>query len=212
LGHEDVCETLDAIGHIPLPPYIDRPDAAVDRELYQTVFARTPGAVASPTAGLHFDEALLDRIQAKGVEILFVTLHTSYATFQPVACESIADHRMFAERYEITSQTARSIQKAKSEGRRIVACGTTVVRALESAARQSGGRLEGLRGETRLFIYPPYDFQVADSMITNFHMPRTTLLMLVSAFMGLDAVKRVYEEAIRERYRFYSYGDAMLVV
>lgn len=202
---------LNQIGHIPLPPYIDRPDEAIDRELYQTVFAEVEGAVASPTAGLHFDEPLLGRLREKGVEICFVTLHVSYGTFQPVEGEDLSRHEMYEEEFEVTGEAACQIRRALEEKKRIVACGTTVVRLLETAGRGDTG-IPPMKGKTRLFIYPPFEFQVVDAMITNFHLPRSTLLMLVSAFAGPDLVRKAYEEAIRERYRFYSYGDAMLIL
>ncbi len=228
---ENMETVLDRIGHIPLPPYIDRPDQPMDRELYQTVFAKKPGAVASPTAGLHFDKTLLEDIRKKGVEIVFITLHVSYGTFQPVAAENLKDHKMHEEYYEISREAAERISFAKLEGRRIIACGTTVVRTLESAYAYgtSSGRersfLLGLKenlsrngtgtrplgGLTNLFIYPPYQFKIVDTMITNFHLPRTTLLMLTSAFAGHELLMRAYEGAIKNRYRFFSYGDAMLI-
>ncbi len=210
------------IGHIPLPPYIDRPDSPIDRKMYQTVFAEKEGAVASPTAGLHFDEKLLDKIRAKGIEIAFVTLHVSYGTFQPIAVENLAEHKMFEERFEITAETAGQINRALSEKRRIIACGTTVVRVLESACRgavpapgtQGGGTLplQPMKGRTRLFIYPPYEFKIVQGLITNFHLPKSSLLLLVSAFLGRQKLLNAYDEAIREGYRFYSYGDAMVIL
>lgn len=206
-------EILEKIGRIPLPPYIDREDTPIDRELYQTVFAKRPGAIASPTAGLHFDEELLDRLRAKGVEILFVTLHVSYGTFQPVTSDDLAEHEMYEEEFMVPEETAEPLNFAKTDGRSITACGTTVVRTLESAATDSlPSEVEAKQGTTKLFIYPPYEFKIADRMITNFHLPRTTLLMLTSAFAGHDFLMRAYREAIRKHYRFYSYGDAMLIM
>ena len=205
-------EKLALIGRTPLPPYIDRPVEAIDRELYQTVFAEKEGAVASPTAGLHFDEELLDLLRAKGVEICFVTLHVSYGTFQPVQVEDFSKHRMYEEEYEISEKAARQIAEAKRERRRIVACGTTVVRTLETVGATHASPLRPQKGTTRIFIHPPFKFQIADAMITNFHIPRSTLLMLVSAFAGRDFIFRAYEEAIRSGYRFYSYGDAMIIL
>lgn len=198
-------EILRKIGHVPLPPYIRRPDEPADRTAYQTVFAEKEGAVAAPTAGLHFEQALLEALTRQGVEIVFVTLYVGYGTFQPVLTEELEKHAMFPETYEITSEAAERIRKAKAEGRRVIACGTTVVRTLESFVCAG-------QGTTRLFIYPPYEFKIVDALITNFHVPKSTLLMLVSAFAGLDFVKEAYEEAVRERYRFFSYGDAMLIV
>jgi S-adenosylmethionine:tRNA ribosyltransferase-isomerase len=202
---------LDRLGHIPLPPYIHRPDTPEDRERYQTVFARQPGAVAAPTAGLHFTAELLEEIAAAGVEIARVTLHVGIGTFKPVSAERIEEHRMESERYEIGEETAGAIRRARAAGRRIVAVGTTVVRTLESAAQAGGGEVRAGGGATKLFITPGYSFQAVDVLLTNFHLPRSTLLMLVSAFAGRERVLDAYEEAIREGYRFYSYGDAMLV-
>jgi S-adenosylmethionine:tRNA ribosyltransferase-isomerase len=201
---------LDRLGHIPLPPYIHRPDTAEDRERYQTVYALRPGAVAAPTAGLHFTEGLLREIEGAGVEIARVTLHVGIGTFKPVDAERIEEHRMERERYEIGEETAGAVRRAREAGRRIVAVGTTVVRTLEGAARAGGGEVRAGSGSTDLFITPGFPFQVVDALLTNFHLPRSTLLMLVSAFAGRERVMAAYEEAIREGYRFYSYGDAML--
>lgn len=210
---EKVESLLNRIGRIPLPPYIDREDSVIDRELYQTVFAAKPGAVASPTAGLHFDEDLLRSLKAKGVEMVYVTLHVSYGTFQPVQSEDLAQHQMYVEYYEVSDEAAEQINLAKMKGRSIVACGTTVVRALESAATESvPPEVRATRGETSLFIYPPYQFRIPDRLITNFHLPKSTLLMLTSAFAGHDLLMRAYREAIAKKYRFYSYGDAMLIL
>jgi S-adenosylmethionine:tRNA ribosyltransferase-isomerase len=202
---------LDRLGHIPLPPYIHRPDTAEDRERYQTVFARQPGAVAAPTAGLHFTARLLEEIAAASVEIARITLHVGIGTFKPVSAERIEEHRMESERYEIGEETAGAIQRARAAGRRVVAVGTTVVRTLESAAQAGEGEVRAGSNATKLFITPGFRFQVVDALLTNFHLPRSTLLMLVSAFAGRERVLAAYEEAIREGYRFYSYGDAMLV-
>jgi S-adenosylmethionine:tRNA ribosyltransferase-isomerase len=196
---------LDRLGHIPLPPYIHRPDEASDRDRYQTVFARTPGAIAAPTAGLHFSEGLLEEIAAAGIGIARVTLHVGIGTFKPVSAERVEDHRMDRERYEVGEETAEAIRRTRESGGRIVAVGTTVVRTLESSAGAAGS------GSTELFITPGFRFRVVDVLLTNFHLPRSTLLMLVSAFAGRERVLAAYEEAIREGYRFYSYGDAMLV-
>ena len=212
---EDLSERLDSLGHIPLPPYIDRPDTDMDRELYQTVFAKNKGAVASPTAGLHFDERLLGALREKGVEILFITLHVGYGTFQPVAVDEIKDHHMHAEEYEITNEAASRLTQALDQGRRITVCGTTAVRALEPRARKtSEGKIliDAGRGETDLFISPPHEFLATHRLITNFHLPRTTLLMMVSALTGREVLFRAYAEAVKERYRFYSYGDAMFIL
>jgi S-adenosylmethionine:tRNA ribosyltransferase-isomerase len=214
---EPVEPHLDRLGHVPLPPYIHRPDTAEDRERYQTVFARSPGAIAAPTAGLHFSEALLREIAAAGIETARVTLHVGLGTFKPVAVERIAEHRMESERYEIGEEAAAAIRNARREGRRIVAVGTTVVRTLESAAlaaADDGGEVRAGSAATTLFITPGFRFRAVDVLLTNFHLPRSTLLMLVSAFAGRAGRERVlaaYREAVREGYRFYSYGDAMLV-
>lgn len=205
---EPVEPHLERLGHVPLPPYIRRPDEASDRERYQTVFARNPGAVAAPTAGLHFSAELLEAIAAAGIGIARVTLHVGIGTFKPVAAEQVEDHRMDRERYEVGEETAEAIRRARAEGRRVVAVGTTVVRTLESAAQEGEIRAGG--GSTELFITPGYRFRVVDVLLTNFHLPRSTLLMLVSAFAGRERVLAAYGEAIREGYRFYSYGDAML--
>ena len=201
---EPVEPHLERLGHIPLPPYIHRPDTPADRERYQTVYARTPGAIAAPTAGLHFTKDLLEEIQAAGVGIARVTLHVGIGTFKPVSAERIEEHRMDRERYEIGEEAAEAIRRAD----RVVAVGTTVVRTLESAAVGTGEVRAG-SGSTELFITPGFRFQVVDALLTNFHLPRSTLLMLVSAFAGRERVLAAYEEAVREGYRFYSYGDAM---
>ncbi|HVS00936.1 MAG TPA: tRNA preQ1(34) S-adenosylmethionine ribosyltransferase-isomerase QueA [Thermoanaerobaculia bacterium] len=203
---------LDRLGHIPLPPYIQRPDAAEDRERYQTVFARSPGAIAAPTAGLHFSEELLREIAAAGIETATVTLHVGIGTFKPVAAEEVEEHRMDSERYEVPEATAEALRRVRARGGRVVAVGTTVVRTLEGAALASGGggEVRPGPGSTALFITPGFRFQVVDILLTNFHLPRSTLLMLVSAFAGRERVLAAYTEAVREGYRFYSYGDAML--
>jgi S-adenosylmethionine:tRNA ribosyltransferase-isomerase len=201
---EPVEPHLERLGHIPLPPYIHRPDTPEDRERYQTVYARTPGAIAAPTAGLHFTEDLLKEIEEAGVGIARVTLHVGIGTFKPVSVERIEEHRMDRERYEIGEEAAEAIRRAE----RVVAVGTTVVRTLESAA--VGDReVRAGSGSTELFITPGFRFQVVDALLTNFHLPKSTLLMLVSAFAGRERVLAAYEEAVREGYRFYSYGDAM---
>ena len=202
---------LDRIGRIPLPPYIKRTDTKDDRTFYQTVYASQKGAVAAPTAGLHFSESLLEKLRKKGVKIVAITLHVSYGTFLPVRVSDIRDHRIHSEWYFIGKQTADVINREKAKGNRIVAVGTTCVRTLEYASNQSGVVAHG-SGNCDLFIYPGYGFNVVDAMITNFHLPKSTLLMLVSAFAGRETVLKAYEAAIRERYRFFSYGDAMLIV
>lgn len=202
---------LDALGHIPIPPYLGRADEASDRENYQTVFAKNPGAVASPTAGLHFDQKLLDALCRKGVEIVYITLHVGLGTFQPVDAENIEHHKMHQEEFEISETASRVLCKARAEGRRIIACGTTSVRVLESSARENVP-LRATRGVTELLIYPPYDFKVVSGMITNFHLPKTTLLFLVAAMIGKERLLAVYREAVSQKYRFFSYGDAMLIL
>jgi S-adenosylmethionine:tRNA ribosyltransferase-isomerase len=206
-GSEDALTLLDRHGHMPLPPYITRPDAAADRERYQTVFARRPGAVAAPTAGLHFDAGFLEALRARGVEIAHVTLHVGAGTFQPLRVERIEDHRMHAELVEVSAATCDAIAAARARRGRVVAVGTTVVRSLESAARD--GTLGPYSGETRLFITPGFEFRVVDALVTNFHLPESTLLMLVCAFGGYGPVMRAYRHAVEQRYRFFSYGDAM---
>jgi S-adenosylmethionine:tRNA ribosyltransferase-isomerase len=203
-------DLLESVGHVPLPPYIDRADAPDDRERYQTVYARAPGAVAAPTAGLHFDEALIRQLDERGVAREFVTLHVGAGTFQPVRVERVEDHQMHAERIEVSQGLGERIAETRANGGRVIAVGTTAVRSLETAA--AGGQLEAFSGESRIFIYPGYEFRVVDGMITNFHLPESTLLMLVSAFAGLDRVMAAYAHAIEQRYRFFSYGDAMLIL
>ncbi len=201
---------LERIGHVPLPPYIRRADDAADQRTYQTVFARRPGAIAAPTAGLHFSDELLSRLAAAGVERTAVTLHVGIGTFKPVAAARVEEHRMETERYRICEATADAVRRTRRTGGRIVAIGTTVVRALESAAGQSGEPACG-DGRTDLFITPGFRFRVVDVLLTNFHLPRSTLLMLVCAFAGQERVLAAYREAVEHGYRFYSYGDAMLL-
>ncbi len=203
-------DLLDKIGEVPLPPYIKRPANEQDKESYQTVFARSEGAVAAPTAGLHFTEPLFVALKQKGIQLETVTLHVGPGTFRPVTVDNIEDHHMTAEWFEISEETAKRLNAAKAEGRRVVAVGTTSVRTLESAVNE-GGEIQPGPGETRLFITPGFRFVMVDALLTNFHLPRTTLLMLVSAFAGLDQLRAAYEEAINARYRLYSYGDAMLI-
>jgi S-adenosylmethionine:tRNA ribosyltransferase-isomerase len=200
---------LQRTGHIPLPPYITRADEEADRERYQTVYARAPGAVAAPTAGLHFDAPLLEHLRDKGVQSAYVTLHVGAGTFQPVRATRIEEHRMHSEYVEVTAAACEQVRAARVRGSRVVAVGTTAVRSLESAAR--GGELMPFSGETDIFIYPGFEFRVVDALLTNFHLPGSTLLMLVCAFGGFDNVLRAYRHAVDERYRFFSYGDAMLV-
>lgn len=205
-----VKDLLDRIGVVPLPPYIKRAATKQDKEDYQTVFARSEGAVAAPTAGLHFTNRLLDALKQNGIQLATVTLHVGPGTFRPVTVDQIEDHHMSTEWFEISEETARHLNAAKAEGRRVVAVGTTSVRTLESAVDQAG-QIQAGAGETRLFITPGFRFTMVDALLTNFHLPRTTLLMLVSAFGGLDQLRAAYAEAITARYRFYSYGDAMLI-
>jgi S-adenosylmethionine:tRNA ribosyltransferase-isomerase len=199
------------VGHVPLPPYIDRPDEPADRERYQTIFARDPGSVAAPTAALHFAPATLDALRGRGIEIAFLTLHVGPGTFRPVAGEHPEEHALDPEPYRVPDETAAAISRALVRGGRVVAVGTTSVRALESWARD-GGPAGGAWRETSLFVFPPFEFKIVRGMITNFHLPRTSLLMLVSALAGRERVLRAYERAVAEGYRFYSYGDAMLVL
>lgn len=206
-------EPLDAVleqhGSVPLPPYITHAPSADDRERYQTVYAERPGAVAAPTAGLHFDTPMLDALAGKGVRIVRVTLHVGAGTFQPVRVDNVADHRMHSERYNVPQATVDAIAAARGAGRRVTAVGTTALRALESAARTGDLRAGG--GETDLFVTPGFRFRAVDRLLTNFHMPQSTLLMLVSAFGGMANIRKAYAHAIAERYRFFSYGDAMLI-
>lgn len=205
-------EEIERIGVTPLPPYIKRPLARLeDRESYQTVYAAEPGAVAAPTAGLHFTDQILAAITAKGVQIARITLHVGTGTFKTVDAERIEDHRMDSEKYEIPVSSAESITNAITEGRRIVAVGTTTVRALESAWRAGDGSVRAGKSETSIFIHPGFEFQVVSALLTNFHLPESTLLMLISAFAGVETIRRAYREAIAQRYLFYSYGDCMFV-
>ena len=206
---------VDAIGHVPLPPYIKRSDSEGDRERYQTVFARTRGSIAAPTAGLHLTGTLIDRLQRRGVEIAFITLHVGYGTFQPVRVEAVEDHRLEPERYEVSEMAAAAVSRAQTEGRRIIAVGTTTTRTLEAVALDHGGFIAAGSGSTDLFIHPAgggFRFRVVQGLITNFHLPQSSLLMLVSAFAGRERVLAAYREAISLRYRFYSYGDAILIL
>ncbi len=207
----EVDEAIDAIGHVPLPPYIKRSDSRDDRDRYQTVFASHRGSVAAPTAGLHFTPALVDTLAARGVQMAQITLHVGYGTFQPVRVERVEDHRLEAEHYSIDSATASAINRALADGRRVISVGTTTTRTLEAVAAANGGRIVAGEGATDLFIYPGYTFRVVSGLLTNFHLPRSSLIMLVAAFAGRDHVLNAYHAAIAERYRFYSYGDAMLI-
>jgi S-adenosylmethionine:tRNA ribosyltransferase-isomerase len=209
----DIKDYLNSIGVVPLPPYIKREAEHSDKERYQTVYARKEGAVASPTAGLHFTDKLLNEIRGKGVEVKMLSLHVGYGTFKPVLSDDITGHRMDEEMYEIPQGTAHSINLAKSEGRRIVAVGTTVTRALESSAGEcSGDRIRGGTGKANIFVYPGYRFTIIDVLITNFHLPKSSPMILTSAFSGISLLRKAYQEAIGNDYRFFSYGDAMIIV
>lgn len=208
-----VLDILRQVGHMPLPPYIDREAVESDAERYQTVYARKEGAVAAPTAGLHFDEAMLEHLKVMGIESAYVTLHVGAGTFQPVRTDDIREHVMHSETIEVPEEVVEAVARTRARGGRVVAVGTTVVRSLESAARANPeGELAPFSGETDIFIYPGYAFRVVDAMITNFHLPESTLLMLVSAFAGYEPVMQAYRRAVEERYRFFSYGDAMFVL
>ena len=213
-GEQSVLSILDDVGHMPLPPYIDRPDEDSDRERYQTVYNEKPGAVAAPTAGLHFDDALMAQLKAKGVDFAFVTLHVGAGTFQPVKVDEVADHIMHAEYVEVPASVVSQIEQTKANGKRVIAVGTTSVRSLESAAKvakEEGRPFSEFYGDTDIFITPGYEFQIVDALITNFHLSESTLLMLVSAFSGYENIMAAYQHAVEQDYRFFSYGDAMLL-
>ena len=205
-------EAIDAIGHMPLPPYIKRADRADDRDRYQTLFAQARGSIAAPTAGLHFTPQLITALAARGVEIAEITLHVGYGTFQPIRVDRVEDHRLEAERYAIGASAAAAINRARADRRRIIAVGTTTTRTLEAVARTHAGAVVAGQGDTDLFLYPGAEFLMVGGLLTNFHLPQSSLLMLVSAFAGRDRVRSAYDAAIAERYRFYSYGDAMLIL
>jgi S-adenosylmethionine:tRNA ribosyltransferase-isomerase len=207
----EVVDILKKIGHIPLPPYIRRKDEPLDRDRYQTIFAERDGSIAAPTAGLHFTPSLLQSLKDKRVHTTTITLHIGIGTFAPVKVRDIEDHKMEAEWIEISEKTAREIEETKTRGGKIIAVGTTTTRALESFSNGNGGVRPG-KGMTSLFIYPPYRFRVIDGLVTNFHLPKSTLIMLVSAFAGKELLMKAYQEAIDRKYRFYSYGDAMLIL
>ena len=208
-GDNSILEILEQIGHIPLPPYITRADDESDLTRYQTVFAKQAGAVAAPTAGLHFDDELMEKIHAKGIQTAFVTLHVGSGTFQPVRVENLAEHLMHKEYFSVPSATVEAVQQARVRGGRVIAIGTTAVRALESASQS--GTLQPSFGDTQLFITPSYEFKSVDALLTNFHLPESTLLMLVSAFAGYQPIMNAYQHAIAQSYRFFSYGDAMFL-
>ena len=209
LDERPLLNILEAVGHMPLPPYMEREDAEEDRERYQTVYAEKPGAVAAPTAGLHFDEPLLAALKDKGIRFAFVTLHVGAGTFQPVKVDNIHEHEMHAEYIEVSAEVVEAVKATRAAGKRVVAVGTTSVRSLESAS--AAGTIAPFYGESRIFIYPGYCFRSVDAIVTNFHLPESTLIMLVSAFAGREHTLAAYAEAIRQRYRFYSYGDAMFL-
>ncbi len=209
---QSVFDMLEQYGHMPLPPYIDRADEESDKERYQTVYNKTPGAVAAPTAGLHFDEAILKEIENKGVNIAFVTLHVGAGTFQPVRVENIEEHKMHAEYAEVSQEVVDLVNTTKAKGNRVIAVGTTSVRSLESAANHSKNELiSPFFSDTSIFIYPGFEFKVVDCLLTNFHLPQSTLMMLISAFATREHVMTAYKEAIEKEYRFFSYGDAMFI-
>lgn len=210
IGEGTALELAEKYGRLPLPPYMEREPEALDTERYQTVFARDPGAVAAPTAGLHFDTNLVDSLTAKGVDSAFVTLHVGAGTFQPLRVEDIKKHKMHSERITVPQSTADKIIAAKKNNKRVVAVGTTVMRALETVA--CAGQMTAFTGETDIFIYPGFEFKVVDRLVTNFHLPETTLLVLVAAFAGIDNTKAAYRHAVEQKYRFFSYGDAMLIL
>ncbi|WP_444676796.1 tRNA preQ1(34) S-adenosylmethionine ribosyltransferase-isomerase QueA [Halomonas sp. E19] len=212
LGDTPLIELLERHGHMPLPPYIDREDELADRDRYQTVYARRNGAVAAPTAGLHFDEPLLERLAAKGIESAFVTLHVGAGTFQPVRADDIREHKMHSEWIEVSEEACAKVRAAQAAGRRVVAVGTTSVRSLESACLKSAdGQIAPYSGETDIYIYPGYAWRCVDALITNFHLPESTLMMLVASFAGYETTMAAYRQAVAERYAFFSYGDAMFL-
>lgn len=212
-GESSVLEQLDAYGHMPLPPYIDRADDASDKERYQTVYNQAPGAVAAPTAGLHFDDAMLNALAAKGVNLAYVTLHVGAGTFQPVRVDNVLEHKMHSEYAIVSQDVVDAVRTTRNAGKRVIAVGTTSVRSLESAAltADKDAIIEPFQADTDIFIYPGFKFNVVDAMFTNFHLPESTLIMLISAFAGRDNVLKAYAEAIQQEYRFYSYGDSMFI-
>lgn len=211
LHDESLLSLLEAHGHMPLPPYIDRPDEDTDKTRYQTVYNEKPGAVAAPTAGLHFDDDILEKLKNKGTKLAFVTLHVGAGTFQPVRVDNIEEHQMHAEYAEVPQEVVDAVLKTKKNGGRVIAVGTTSVRSLESASANSQNTIQPFFEDTSIFIYPGYKFNVVDAMITNFHLPESTLMMLISAFAGRENVMSAYQQAIDQKYRFFSYGDAMFI-
>lgn len=210
LAHDELERELESIGKMPIPPYLKRESTDLDKTRYQTVFAHTPGAVAAPTASLHFTDELLRQIEAKGVRIAKVLLHVGLGTFKPVEVDDVREHKMHAEEFEVSSEAAQIINETKKNGSRVIAVGTTAARTLETVGNEDG-TVTPTKGETSIFIYPPYRFKVVDALVTNFHQPRSTLLMMISALAGYDTVMNAYAHAIKEKYRFLSYGDAMLI-
>ncbi len=210
---QTVFTLLDAYGHMPLPPYVDRADEDDDLQRYQTVYAKEQGAVAAPTAGLHFDQAMLDNIKNMGVDVAWVTLHVGAGTFQPVRVDNILEHKMHSEYVDVPAETVEKIRQTHAQGKRVIAVGTTAMRSLESASNsgEQSDEIQEYHDDTDIFIYPGYKFKTVDALVTNFHLPESTLIMLISAFAGLDNVKNAYQHAIKERYRFFSYGDAMFI-
>lgn len=206
---KSVFDLLDAHGHMPLPPYVERADEKADLQRYQTVYAKEKGAVAAPTAGLHFTDELLERIREMGVDIAWVTLHVGAGTFQPVRVDNILEHKMHSEYVDVPAETVEKIKQTQAQGGRVIAVGTTAMRSLESASMT--GEIQEFHNDTDIFIYPGYEFKTVDALVTNFHLPESTLMMLISAFSGIDNVKKAYQHAIKERYRFFSYGDAMFI-
>ena len=209
IENNSVLEKLETVGHVPLPPYIDRDDEDIDRERYQTVYGEKKGAVAAPTAGLHFDKSLLEKLKLKGVEIAFVTLHVGSGTFVPVRVDDIHEHKMHSEIMELDENVCEKVRATQAKGKRVIAVGTTSVRCLETASR--AGEIKPYQGETNIFIYPSYKYRVVDALVTNFHLPESTLLMLVSAFAGHKHTMQAYRQAVADQYRFFSYGDAMFI-
>lgn len=213
LGEESALQVMEEIGHMPLPPYIERDDESQDKERYQTVYGKQKGAVAAPTAGLHFSESMLNDLRLKGVQTVFVTLHVGAGTFQPVRVDDIREHKMHSEVMSVTPEVCETVNQAKAAGKQVIAVGTTSVRCLETAAQNvaEGEFISPYQGETNIFIYPSYQYRVVDALITNFHLPESTLIMLVSAFAGYEHTMHAYREAVQQKYRFFSYGDAMFI-
>lgn len=209
LSEQSALDILENVGHMPLPPYMEREDQLEDRERYQTVYNKNPGAVAAPTAGLHFDEGLMQALKDKGVNLAFVTLHVGAGTFQPVKVDNVLEHKMHSEYIDVSAEVCQQVLDTQAAGKRVIAVGTTSVRCLETAS--ASGKIQPMQGDTEIFIYPGYDWKTVDALVTNFHLPESTLIMLVSALAGKENVMRAYDEAVKQQYRFFSYGDAMFV-